>query len=381
MMRIPFLKPSLVKKERYLAYLDQIDESQLYSNFGPLNSRFEQSVLDGCFDGQGGVTTVANATLGLMLAISASRRPHGRYAVMPSFTFPATPLAAMWCGLEPYFVDIRESDWCLSEPLVEAAIRDLGDQVAVVVPYPVFGTHIDIRYYSGLLKRGIPVVIDAAASFGTRNDGEHFGKGFEGAVVFSFHATKPFGIGEGGLVYSANPELAETIRRGSNFGFDSSRVSVMPGLNAKCSEYAAAVALATLGEFGQKVDHRIGLFATYADKLNRHGLLGKGWEIQSVSGAVPQQIMSVLCPEGGEGREVTARMDTLGIQCRNYFYPGCHRQPQFLECPHADLPVTERVSRRIVSLPFWEDMDEATVETVVAALAGATEQLAAGPER
>ena len=94
MKRIPFLRPNLVKKESYLDYLAQIDQSRIYSNFGPLNSLFEKNLLASLFAGKGDLLTVANATLGLMLAFAHYRRTGGRYAVMPSFTFAAAPQAA-----------------------------------------------------------------------------------------------------------------------------------------------------------------------------------------------------------------------------------------------------------------------------------------------
>ena len=134
MKKIPFLRPNLVKNESIIPYLLEIDASRIYSNFGPLNTRFEQRVLDEYFNRVGAVTTVNNATIGLMLAISQCKRPKGKYALMPSFTFAATPLAAMWCGLEPFFIDIRSDEWCMDEKLLNEVLQMLGDEVAVVIP-------------------------------------------------------------------------------------------------------------------------------------------------------------------------------------------------------------------------------------------------------
>ncbi|CAM3181476.1 UDP-4-amino-4-deoxy-L-arabinose-oxoglutarateaminotransferase YvfE [Paenibacillus larvae subsp. larvae DSM 25719] len=211
MYEIPFLRPNLVKKERLLSYFEKIEASRIYSNYGPLNHLFETRVIAQMFGGIGSAVTVHNATLGLMLAISQSKRPRGKYAVMPSFTFAATPLAAEWCGLEPYFLDIEPDDWQMNRAQLEETVERLGEQIALVVPYATFGSAIDFSIYNKLLQEGIPVVIDAAASFGTTivEDAAQFGKGFGGAVVFSFHATKTFGVGEGGLVYSADQDLIQ----------------------------------------------------------------------------------------------------------------------------------------------------------------------------
>ena len=87
MKKIPFLRPNLVKKESIIPYLSEIEASRIYSNFGPLNTRFEQRILNEYFDNIGAITTVNNATLGLILAISQCQRPKGKYALIPSFTF------------------------------------------------------------------------------------------------------------------------------------------------------------------------------------------------------------------------------------------------------------------------------------------------------
>ena len=368
MKKIPFLRPHLVEKEAYMSYLSQIDESRLYSNYGPLNSRFESRVLAERFDNKGAATTVNNATSGLTLAISLSRRAKGRYALMPSFTFPATPLAAMWCGLDPYFIDIRQDDWCMDEQLVDRTLQELGDEIAVVIPYATFGTYLDLAYYSSICNSGVPVVVDAAVSFGTTGAHGQFGKGFPGSVVFSFHATKAFGIGEGGLVYSGQPELVAMIRQASNFGFSSKRETVLQGLNAKLPEYAAAIALATLDEFPKKIQMRRTIYKRYVQLFQEAGLFDSGWEMHQTKGDVAFQFVSVLCPERYSNEDFTKSLMEDSIETRTYFCPSCHQQPQFVSFQHSPLPVTEKVSQRILNLPLWEEMRTEDVSRVVSAL-------------
>jgi dTDP-4-amino-4,6-dideoxygalactose transaminase len=367
MIDIPFLKPNIVKKEAYLTYLDQIDMSRVYSNYGPLNTLFEQRVLMEYFQNQGAVSTVSNATTGLMLAISASKRKGRKYAIMPSFTFSATALAAVWAGLEPYFIDIREDDWCINEEAVEDVIRELGDAVAVVIPYATFGTWLDLSYYSSLHNRGIPVVVDAAASFGTCLD-KQFGTGFDGAIVFSFHATKAFGIGEGGLVYSSNRNLIKKIREAANFGFNEDRESCLLGLNGKTSEYAAAIALATLQEFPEKKKIRSTIWKWYLDMMKPFCLQERGWRLQATQGSIAHQFLPILCPKDQVNRELVAKLKKNGIQVRHYFSPACHHQEMFRSCPRTNLPVTDEIEKRVLSLPLWEEMEQEHVMRVVSNL-------------
>jgi len=368
MRRIPFLRPKLVPKESFLHYLQQIEDSRIYSNHGPLNSLFEKRVLSKYFRGTGAVTTVCNATTGLMLAVSQSKRPTGRYALMPSFTFPATPLAALWCGLEPYFLDIREDTWCVEEEEVHKALSQLGNEVAVVVPYATFGTAVDLSYYAKLQASGVPVVVDAAASFGTIVSNGHFGSNFPGIIVFSFHATKPFGIGEGGLVYSGNEALIKDIRCAGNFGFSSNRESYSQGLNSKLSEYAAAIALATLDVFESKIATRERISNWYDKILQQSGLLRGGWALQRTEGRIPHQFMNILCPRGQRNVDFVNKLAAKGIEARTYFSPPCHQQHEFSRFTTGKMLSTENICHRVINLPFWEEMTLNDVKTVIEGL-------------
>lgn len=363
-MKIPFLRPNLVKQEALIPYLSEIETSRMYSNFGPLNTRFEHRVMDEYFDHLGAVTTVNNATTGLVLAISQCKRPKGKYALMPSFTFAATPLAAIWSGLEPFFVDIRLDDWCMNEDLLRNCLNELGDEVAIVIPYATFGTNMNLDFYWQIQESGIPVVVDAAASFGVTGSRDHFGKGFPGCVVFSFHATKPFGIGEGGLVYSANTDLISQIRQAENFGFSAGRETTLPGLNGKMSEYTAAVALSTLDVFEQKIKARQQIYTWYIEQLQKKKLLDKGWTVQKTEGKIPYQFMPICSPEGQRNGDIIYSLANQKIEARTYFSPPCHQHPLFIKYPHTPLPVTEKISSRILSLPLWEEMTDQDVRLI-----------------
>ncbi|WP_179032334.1 DegT/DnrJ/EryC1/StrS family aminotransferase [Paenibacillus kribbensis] len=367
MFDIPFLRPNLVKKERFSSNFEKIEETRIYSNYGPLNNLFEERVIAQMFDGIGSAVTVHNATVGLILAISQSKRPQGKYAVMPSFTFAATPLAAEWCGLEPYFLDIEPENWQMNREQLEQAVKQLGDEIAVIVPYATFGTAIDLSIYNKLQEQGIPVVIDAAASFGTITPEEatHFGKGFGGAVVFSFHATKSFGIGEGGLVYSLDQDLIKRIRQAGNFGFSSSRESVTQGLNSKISEYTAAIALATLDHFKAVRENRRTIYEYYLQELLQADLLERGWSLQKVQGSVVHQFIPILSPDAHTNQEVVKLLASNSIEARTYFSPACHQQKQFQSYTRSTLHVTEHITKHIVSLPLWEELDQIIVRRIV----------------
>lgn len=365
MDKIPFLRPKLVDHDEYAHHLDAMDQARHYTNFGPLNARFERRVVDEWMGGVGASTTVCNATLGLMLAISEMKRP-GRYALMPSFTFAATPLAAQWCGLQPYFVDVDPDEWVVDHRKMRAILDRHGDDVAVIVPYATCGTHMDLAPYEALTREGLPVVVDAAPCFGTSLGGEQFGKGFPGSIVFSFHATKAFPVGEGGMVYSADHDLIRRLKLASNYHFDGGRESLGLGLNAKLSELGAAVALATLDRFPAAVERRKRTYALYVERLRDAGVLDAGWRVQAVNGEAAYQWLPLLAPDVAARERLMSAAEARGVELRRYFVPPCHVHRQFADAPRGDMTVTDQLGERAVSLPLWDEISDDAVARVVA---------------
>jgi dTDP-4-amino-4,6-dideoxygalactose transaminase len=365
MDKVPFLRPRLVELDAYAPLLAEMDRARQYTNFGPLNTRFEQRIVDEWMAGEGAASTVCNATLGLMLAISEMKRPGARYAVMPSFTFAATPLAAQWCGLEPYFVDVDPHEWVVDPRKLRLALDELGEDAAVVVPYATCGTHMELRPYEELVRSGMPVVVDAAPCFGTSLDGRQFGTGFGGAVVFSFHATKAFPIGEGGLVYSADSDFIRRLKVASNYCFDGGRESKGLGLNAKLSELGAAVGLATLDAFPALVERRKTLYRDYTRRLDASGLLDEGWTLQGVRGEAAYQWLPLLAPDVAARDRLMRLAAERNIELRRYFVPPCHEHAQFRDAPCGDLTMTDRLGDCVVSLPLWEDLTDEMIGRVV----------------
>lgn len=366
---IPFLRPRLVPLEAVMPHLESMYRSRIYSNFGPLNALFEQRIVQEWFKG-GVATTVGNATLGLMLAISQAKRA-GTKAIMPSFTFAATPLAAQWCGLEPVFVDVDPDEWVMAPAALAAALEKHGDDVAVVVPYATCGSAMDLAPYETLLARNIPVVVDAASSIGTTIDGHAFGHDFTGLIVYSMHATKAFPVGEGGLIHSADAGLVAKVRQAANFGFGAERAATTMGLNAKLTEITAAVALATLDDFAERRKRRCSLYSDYQSILSDVGLLQRGFRLQAVRGQVAPQWLAIRAPDHATQERAIQCAKDEGIELRRYFAPACHSHPQFKDCDNDGLVETRLLCETVLSLPLWEEMSLEDVSRIVMALHGA----------
>ena len=362
-MKLPLIRPNPPRLSRLGDALAEIERSSIFSNYGPVNTRFERAVVASVFGGEGHCVTACNATIALMLAIrhAIGDRPRGRrYALMPSFTFAATAHAALWCGLTPLLCDIDEQTWVPSATAEAALLEQFGSDIAVLVPYATFGNDLDLDRYSALSRRhGIPVVVDAAASLGTiAADGAAFGTGCPHPVIFSLHATKAFATLEAGLTYCADATTVGALRAMGNFGFSEPRTATMPGLNSKLSEVTALMGLEKLAEFERVIGHRAGIAAAYRAEL-------PGWTFQLLTGRRHAfTFMPVLLPEhcAPHRRAIVQALAAEGVGAGCYFSPHVAEQPYFRDtCRAGDLAATERIARRMISLPMSDVMTEAEV--------------------
>lgn len=368
-MKYPFIRPSPPRLSQQINELIALENSGIFSNFGPINSRFEKSALATFFGGSGAITTVNNATTGLILAIEAlldRQNPRRRYAVMPSFTFAATAAAAEWCGLEPLFIDIDPDTWLPSVADLEERLRSMGDEIAVVVPYATFGNGLALEHLDKLCANyKIPMVVDAAASLGTRwNDDQHFGANSTWPIVFSMHVTKAFGTSEAGLVYCHNKDMIDRIRALSNFGFDADRRVVAKGLNGKLSELAALVCDLRLATYPKTVSTRALLAQQYKETM--HNVTFQ----KITSKTIGYQFMPVLLPSAyGKNRaDICRQLSTAGIETRSYFSPALHQQEYYQRKGiKRSLPITDEISQRIVGFPLYDSMTTQDIDEIVGA--------------
>lgn len=367
-MRYPLIAPNPPRLSEQLDALRRVETSGMFSNNGPEVRAFEAEATAQLFGGHGASLAVNNATLGLMIAIreAAGERTAGRYAVMPALTFAATAQAALWAGLTPLICDINPADWTASSEAEERLLHDYGDRIAVLLPYATFGTAIDLDRYAWLQRQhGVGVVIDAAASLGTRDSsGGGFGADAPFAVVHSMHATKTFAVAEGGLIHSGDTALIARLRAMTNFGFEANRSATLFGLNAKLPEVLAVMARAKLAEIDRVCDHRAALEQAYRTQL-------KGVDFQQAEGQRrASQFMPVLLPERIAHRrtEITAALAAEGIGSGQYFSPHLGEQPLFQRnATILPTPVTDSVAARSLSLPVTDTMSVADVAVIAKA--------------
>jgi len=346
--------PDLPGVEALTPFLRRIEAARWYTNFGPLEQEFAAEagrLLDAQDPPQ--VATVSSGTAALTLALQALELPAGSRALTPALTFPATAAAILAAGLEPVLADVDPGDWSLTPQIA----RRWMAQVAVVVPVAAFGAGLSASAWDSFAgETGIPVVLDAAGALGNQAMPRRC------AAVFSLHATKTLGVGEGGLVAAREAALVERVRRLSNFGFQGGVAAMVAG-NAKLSEWHAAVGLAQL----PRAEALWSAKRSLADEYRR---------------ALPDFPMQPGTPGSlvvrlpVSARQAAERLAADGIETRRWYQPDLTRHPAYARLTRAgELPATEALNDRLLGLPFHGALESTDVQEVARSLTTAVGEL------
>jgi dTDP-4-amino-4,6-dideoxygalactose transaminase len=244
--------------------------------------------------------------------------------------------------------------------------------VAAVLACSTFGTAPPIavsrRWETACGAADIPLLVDSASGFGTTDEvGRPLGRQGD-AEVFSFHATKPFAMSEGGLIVTQDADLAAEMHLLINFGLTERRTPLRRhGINAKVSELHAAVGLAVLDGFDEVLERR----RTRANAIRRP-LEAAGFSFQPAAESSSWQFIPTLAPTQEARDAVLAHAAVAGVELRTYFAPPLHESPPFGAAYRLNpLPATEAFAARILSLPLANDLTDREAARIVDCVLGA----------
>jgi len=362
---LAFAFPLTPPLERVVARLAPSYDRGVLTN-GPLVRSLEEAVADRL--GVAHVVAVSSCTSGLVLVLQAIGGPGG--VVLPSFTFSASAHAVAWNGLRPIFAECDDATFQLDEADARRRLNVGAEGASAILATHVFGAPCPAERFEKLAAdAGIPLVIDAAHAFGALRQGRPVG-GFGAAEVFSMSPTKLVVAGEGGIVATDRDDVAEAVRLGRDYGNPGDYDSRSVGLNARLSEMHAAMALESLIMLDEHLARRRDIAEAYREGVEDM----PGIEAQKVeAGDEPSwKDLTVVIDEHAFGipRDVlVAALRADGIDVRCYFSPPVHLHQCYSSLGPDHLEVTERVSRRVVSLPLHTGMDEAAAGRVLEVLA------------
>lgn len=355
MMRVG--RPSVIDQEAVFSRMRDAVERRWLSNDGPLLLEMEQAFAD--FLGVRHCIAVTNATLGLQLTLHelGIQGP----VLMPALTFIGTAHAAMWQGMEPVFCDVLADRHTLDPAAVEAA---MSPDIKAILAVHLWGRPCEIDALQEIADRwSVPLIFDAAHAMGSSYKGRKIG-GFGRAEVFSLHATKGIHALEGGLITTADDSLAQKLRAARNYGFIGEDQVAGLGINAKMTEFSAAMGLANLQSYETLRSHNRALDGAYRSSLSDLPDVSMA-QFDDAGQSHHYAVLEVAERDGFDRDSLLAVLYAENIHARRYFWPGCHRSPPYVSRPlPPHLPVTDQLSVRLLQLPTGMQLDPAQAHAI-----------------
>lgn len=312
---------------------------------------------------------VSSGTDAIHLALLALGVRKGDEVILPAHTFTATAEPIVWLGAKPVFVDISEKTYTLDPCKVEKAITN---KTKVIIPVHLYGHPADLASIIQIIKvyaKKIYLLEDCAQAHGAEikmqnNNGGIWRKvGTIGEIgIFSFYPGKNLGAyGDAGMVVTNNPEFAEKIKLWRNHGRREKYLHELVGYGDRLDTLQAAILLAKLKYLEKWNKERRKKVALY----NR---LLKGLDEVKIpfeaSWARAVYHLYAVCVKKRE--KLQRYLKEKGIETGIHYPLPLHLQPayKFLEYKKGDLPVTEKVSREILSLPLFPELSGGQIQYI-----------------
>jgi len=322
--------------------------------------RFEEEFAS--FLGAPHAVGVASGTDAIALALlSAGVRP-GDEVITVSHSAVATAAAVEQIGAVPVFADIDPVTRCIDPELIPQLV---STRTKALLPVHAYGQPAPMPRIMELAARhGLKVVEDCAQAHGAEIDGKKVGS-FGNAAAFSFYPTKNLGaIGDGGAVATGDPELAADLRARREYGWKDRYISAFPGLNSRLDELQAAILRVKLPSLLRDNARRRDIAKRYDQALQGTAITAPA----GVPGTLHAMHLYVL--ECANRDRLQEHLKARGVGSARHYPAPIHLQPAYLGRIRGgeNLPVTEALYGRIVSLPMYPELEERAVEQVVRAL-------------
>ena len=363
---IPVNQPVLDGNEK--AYLVRCIETGWISSEGPAVGEFEQKMAARVGRSYG--VAVSNGSTALDLAVRALRLPQGSEVIMPAFTIISCAAAIIRAGLVPVLVDAEPLTWNMDVAAIEARLTTRTNAIMVV---HIYGLPTDMAPVQDLAARhGLRIIEDAAEMHGQTYRGKACGS-FGDISAFSFYPNKHITTGEGGMIVTDDPDLADRCRSLRNLSHSPARRFVHEelGFNYRLTNLQAALGLAQLERLDGSIAHKRRMGAFY----NAHFEGVEELEVPPARTSYSDNIywvygMVLADRVRLDAEEMMQRLGTLKVGTRPFFW-GMHEQPVFRKMglfKDEHYPITERIARRGFYVPSGLGITEEQQARVVAAV-------------
>jgi dTDP-4-amino-4,6-dideoxygalactose transaminase len=325
------------------------------------------------YSGAKHVVTCASGTDALVMVLMAKGVGRGDAVLCPSFTFCATGEAVALAGATPVFVDVDEATFNIDASSLKRGIataKRLGLKPRGVMPVDLFGQSADHdEVFAVAVPEGMFVLDDAAQAFGASYKGRRLG-GMGVITATSFFPAKPLGCyGDGGAIFTDDEKFAEVLRSVRVHGQGSDKYdNVRLGLTGRLDTIQAAVLIEKLKIFDDEIAVRNKLAERYAQGLGNVVTVPR---LATGHTSVWAQY-TIRLPKGTDRDAFAAALKAQGVPTAIYYPKSMHQQTAYKAYPVADggLPVSERLSADVISLPMHAYLDEASQDRVIQAVRG-----------
>ena len=339
---------------------------------GPEVTRLEADLA--AFSGAKHVIACASGTDALLMVLMAKKIGPGDAVICPTFTFCATGEVVALLGATPVFVDVDEATFNIDPNSLKdgiAVARKRGLKPKAIIPVDLFGQPADHDAIAAIAEaEGMFVLDDAAQGFGATYKGRRLGR-FGLATATSFFPAKPLGcFGDGGAIFTDDAELAADLRSVRVHGQGSDKYdNVRLGLTARLDTMQAAILIEKLKIFEDEIAARNKVAERYGRGL---GNVVSVPRLASGCTSVWAQY-TIRLPKGIDREGFAAALKARGIPTAIYYPKSMHQQTAYRNFPVAagGLPVSERLSEDVISLPMHAYLDEPTQERIINAVRGA----------
>ena len=339
---------------------------------GPEVTRLEADLA--AFSGAKHVVACASGTDALLMVLMARRIGPGDAVICPTFTFCATGEVVALLGATPVFVDVDEATFNIDPNSVKdgiAVARKRGLKPKAIIPVDLFGQPADHDAIAAIAEaEGMFVLDDAAQGFGATYKGRRLGS-IGLATATSFFPAKPLGcFGDGGAIFTDDAELAAVLRSVRVHGQGSDRYdNVRLGLTARLDTMQAAILIEKLKIFEDEITARNKVAERYARGLDNVVSVPR---LASGCSSVWAQY-TIRLPKGVDRDGFAAALKAQGIPTAIHYPKSMHQQTAYRNFPVAagGLPVSEKLSENVISLPMHAYLDEPTQERIIKAVRGA----------
>jgi dTDP-4-amino-4,6-dideoxygalactose transaminase len=339
---------------------------------GPEVARLEADLA--AFSGAKHVVACASGTDALLMVLMAKKIGPGDAVICPTFTFCATGEVVALLGATPVFVDVDEATFNIDPDSLKdgiAVAKKRGLKPKAIIPVDLFGQPADHDAVAAIAEaEGMFVLDDAAQGFGATYKGRRLGS-IGLATATSFFPAKPLGcFGDGGAIFTDDAQLAADLRSVRVHGQGSDKYdNVRLGLTARLDTMQAAILIEKLKIFEDEIAARNQVAERYARGL---GNVVSVPRLASGCTSVWAQY-TIRLPKGVNRDGFAAALKAQGIPTAIYYPKSMHQQTAYRNFPVAagGLPVSEKLSEDVISLPMHAYLDEPTQERIIKAVRGA----------